>query len=47
MLTGDTWNEVRPGCAVFIPGNLLHQLENTGDGPLTVICLIPAGPPEI
>ncbi|MBU2489676.1 MAG: cupin domain-containing protein [Proteobacteria bacterium] len=47
MLFGEEWKEVEPGCAVFIPGNLTHQIENTGGESLTVICLIPAGPPEL
>ena len=43
----DTWHSVKAGIAVFIPGDMLHQIRNTGTKPLIFICLIPAGPPEL
>jgi len=43
----DSWNRVKPGSAAFIPGNETHQIKNTGDEPLVVFCLIPAGYPEL
>jgi quercetin dioxygenase-like cupin family protein len=30
-----------PGTAVFVPGNVLHQFRNTGEGLLRFICLVP------
>jgi len=41
------WAEVGTGNVVFIPSNEEHQIKNTGAGPLTFVCLIPSGPPEI
>ncbi|MBN1264276.1 MAG: cupin domain-containing protein [Anaerolineales bacterium] len=38
---------VRAGSAIFVPPNKEHQIRNTGDGTLTFLCLIPAGPPEL
>jgi quercetin dioxygenase-like cupin family protein len=32
---------LRPGMAVFIAPNELHQFRNTGAGPLKFLCLIP------
>lgn len=44
---GDKWAPFSAGCAAFIPGGAEHQMKNTGDSPMMVICLIPAGPPEL
>ncbi len=41
------WIQVRPGQAIFIPGNEEHQFKNTGDDPFIMICLVPAGAPEL
>lgn len=30
-----------PGTAVFVPGGVLHQFRNTGEGLLRFICLVP------
>ena len=38
---------VKAGTAIFIPGGEEHQIQNTGNGPLLFVCLIPAGPPEL
>jgi oxalate decarboxylase/phosphoglucose isomerase-like protein (cupin superfamily) len=38
---------VAPGDAVFVPGGEEHQIRNAGTAPLTFLCLIPAGAPEI
>lgn len=32
---------LRPGVAVYVPGNEEHQFLNTGTGPLRFICVIP------
>jgi quercetin dioxygenase-like cupin family protein len=29
------------GSTVFVPGGEMHQFQNTGDGPLRFICLVP------
>ena len=42
-----TWTPVEPGVAVFVPGDEEHQIRNTGDAPLTFICLVPAGVQEL
>lgn len=44
--TGE-WVRVGPGDAVFVPGSEEHQIRNAGLSPLTFLCLIPAGVPEI
>lgn len=33
---------VKAGDVVWVPANEMHQFQNTGDGPLEFICLIPA-----
>ena len=38
--TGD--QPARAGDVIFVPANEKHQFQNTGAGPLTFICLIPA-----
>ena len=42
-----SWTPVAPGDAVFVPGGEEHQIRNAGTAPLTFLCLIPAGAPEI
>lgn len=44
---GEGWTLVGPGVAAFIPGGAEHQVKNAGNEPLTFVCLIPQGPPEI
>ena len=41
------WNPLGSGSVVFIPGNVEHQLKNTGDTLLVFVCVIPAGAPEL
>jgi len=40
-LEGDREHPLRPGSAVYVPPNQLHQFRNTGPGPLKFLCLIP------
>jgi len=47
VLCEGEWEAVRPGCAVFVPGNEEHQFRNTGNEPLIFACLIPSGVPEL
>jgi quercetin dioxygenase-like cupin family protein len=41
VLDGERWRPLRPGAAVFVPPNRLHQFRNTGARPLRFLCLIP------
>ena len=41
VVEGDREHPLRPGTAVFVPPNQLHQFRNTGAGPLKFLCLIP------
>jgi quercetin dioxygenase-like cupin family protein len=41
------WNQVRPGNVLFVPGNEEHQIRNSGQEPLIIVCLIPAQAPEL
>ena len=41
------WRKMEAGNALFIPGNEEHQMKNTGQVPLVVVCLVPAGAPEL
>jgi quercetin dioxygenase-like cupin family protein len=41
VLEGDREHPLRPGSAVYVPPNQLHQFCNTGGGPLKFLCLIP------
>jgi quercetin dioxygenase-like cupin family protein len=44
---GDGWAEFGPGDALFIPGNMEHEIENIGKDILAIICLVPPSAPEI
>ena len=41
------WNPVQPGKVLFIPANEIHQIKNSGDEPLIIVCLIPSNAPEL
>jgi quercetin dioxygenase-like cupin family protein len=41
VLEGEREHPLRPGSAVYVPPNQLHQFRNTGGGPLKFLCLIP------
>jgi quercetin dioxygenase-like cupin family protein len=41
------WQPMAAGNAVFIPANEEHQLRNTGEDLLVVVCLIPGTAPEL
>ena len=41
------WLPIKPGNAVFIPGNEEHQIRNASTEPFVFACLIPSGVPEI
>lgn len=44
---GETWTDMGPGSVLFIPANVEHHIENTGDTPLVFICLVPNFAPEL
>lgn len=41
------WQPLRSGNVVFIPGHEDHQMKNTGQEPLIVVCLVPSSAPEL
>jgi quercetin dioxygenase-like cupin family protein len=41
------WNKVEAGNVLFIPGNEVHQIINTGADILTVVCLVPSKATEL
>ena len=41
------WNPMKAGNVVFVPANEVHQMKNTGQETLVVVCLIPAHAPEL
>jgi quercetin dioxygenase-like cupin family protein len=41
VMEGEREHIVRPGTAIFVPPNEMHQFRNTGAGPLKFLCLIP------
>ena len=47
VLLGDEWKPMTAGSAIFIPGNVEHQMKNTDSEPLVAICLVPSGAPEL
>ena len=38
---------VKAGSVVLIPGNVEHQVRNTGAEPLVIVCLVPSVAPEL
>jgi quercetin dioxygenase-like cupin family protein len=42
-----TWNTVGPGSVVYVKSGEEHQIKNTGNVPLVVVCLVPSGAPEL
>jgi len=41
VVEGEHEHPLRPGMAVFVPPNQLHQFRNTGAEPMKFLCLIP------
>jgi quercetin dioxygenase-like cupin family protein len=41
------WHPLKAGNAVFIPAEEEHQMRNTGQDLLVVVCLIPGTAPEL
>ena len=44
---GGGWTEILPGHVAFIPANNEHQIKNTGNTLLKVVCLVPPQAPEM
>ncbi|MBN2403151.1 MAG: cupin domain-containing protein [Spirochaetes bacterium] len=47
FLGNGKWNSAKAGDAVFVPMNEEHQIRNTGEDLLVVICLVPSNAPEL
>ncbi len=47
MLREAQWVEFGPGDVLYIPPNEEHQLKNTGQELLVLVCLVPAFAPEL
>ena len=41
------WQPMKAGKVLFIPANEEHQMRNTGQEMLVVVCLVPAKAPEL
>jgi quercetin dioxygenase-like cupin family protein len=41
------WTPMQAGNVIFIPGDEEHQMKNTGQESLTVVCLVPSSAPEL
>lgn len=47
ILANGDWKAVERGSVAFVPGGAPHQIRNTGTTPLTFVCLVPKGAPEL
>lgn len=47
IFMGDGWKKVVSGSVAFVPGQMDHQIRNIGKTPLSFVCLIPSGYPEL
>lgn len=41
VLIADEWHEIGPGSVVFVPADVLHTYENTGETPFRFLCGVP------
>jgi len=41
------WSKMKAGNVIFLPGQEEHQLKNTGQEALLVVCLVPSTAPEL
>ncbi len=41
------WTDIGPGTVAFVPADAVHSIENTGDEPLVIVCLVPNFAPEL
>lgn len=47
ILRNGKWAPFEAGSVIFIAEGEEHQLRNDGSEPLTFVCVIPTGPPEM
>jgi quercetin dioxygenase-like cupin family protein len=47
ILNDGQWVAIGPGSVLFIPSNVEHHIQNDGDEPLVIICLVPNFAPEL
>jgi quercetin dioxygenase-like cupin family protein len=47
ILRDGQWTPFGPGTVLFIPSDVEHTIENIGDDPLVIICLVPNFAPEL
>jgi len=47
VLDGGEWRPVKAGSVAFISGGEQHQIRNTGNIPLVMVCLVPSAAPEM
>ena len=47
ILANGAWECVKKGSVAFVPGGTPHQIKNTSPVPLTFVCLVPKGAPEL
>lgn len=41
------WNTIGAGNAIYVEGNMEHQMRNIGNTPFVFVCLIPPFAPEL
>ncbi len=44
---GEQWTGIGPGSVLFVPADAEHHIENIGDEPLVIVCLVPNFAPEL
>ena len=47
LLGGGEWRAVSAGSVAYVTPGEEHQIRNTGDVPLVLVCLVPATAPEL
>ncbi|HMK43075.1 MAG TPA: cupin domain-containing protein [Dissulfurispiraceae bacterium] len=47
VFCGEQWHRISAGNVVFIPANAEHQIRNSGENNLSIVCLVPAKAPEL
>lgn len=46
LLNGRSY-DLKPGTVAFVPADVEHQIRNTGQEPLVILCLVPNFAPEL
>ncbi len=47
VFIGETWHELKPDTAIFVPPNVEHQFRNNSDEVFSFLCLVPSVAPEM